>query len=510
MMQTITVFPSHVKTFFNKLWWILLIAFSLLVLMPLGAVLLELALSNLSIVKTELLSKDTVKILYNSIELSIFVTVGAAFLGIILAFFVLKMSSLNKFFTIALALPLAIPDFVMALSFLLLFPKAQGILPASLVMICATYPLVFLPVRNALMAQDANLIDIYKVFNLSNKRIFLTQLSYLKQAIASGAILVFLASLSEYGTYALLGYQTLTTYAYSIFRIAGAGNQAFAVSLVIVIVGIIITLLKVLLVKSQLLSLSAQVSVAHSHQSIPTSMKIIAAALLSITTGICLLYPLVISLINANFNAILNSETYRSIFYSLFYAGVSSVVIVIASLVIIFISYLRPLRVIKYLAQFSVATLSIPAIIIGVSYTYIFSHYLPWFYLNPITLIASYVAMFFPLGFSTLYSYAQQLPKELVECALTHKLNIVKTFLRVFIPEMIPSLATATLLSFVSIITELILTLILIPTGQTTLATTFWNYASNFDFHQAAFYSLMLIIIPSALFSIALVYQRTP
>jgi iron(III) transport system permease protein len=48
---------------------------------------------------------------------------------------------------------------------------------------------------------------------------------------------------------------------------------------------------------------------------------------------------------------------------------------------------------------------------------------------------------------------------------------------------------------FLSAVTELTATLILVPTGVQTLATQFWNYQQNLAYGQAAPFALLMIAI---------------
>jgi iron(III) transport system permease protein len=58
-----------------------------------------------------------------------------------------------------------------------------------------------------------------------------------------------------------------------------------------------------------------------------------------------------------------------------------------------------------------------------------------------------------------------------------------------------PGLAAAFCLVFLSVVTELTATLLLIPTGVQTLSTQFWAYESNLSYGQAAPFALAMIAI---------------
>ena len=58
-----------------------------------------------------------------------------------------------------------------------------------------------------------------------------------------------------------------------------------------------------------------------------------------------------------------------------------------------------------------------------------------------------------------------------------------------------PGLAAAFCLVFLSVVTELTATLLLIPTGCSTLATQFWSYEQNLSYGQAAPFALVMIAV---------------
>ena len=66
---------------------------------------------------------------------------------------------------------------------------------------------------------------------------------------------------------------------------------------------------------------------------------------------------------------------------------------------------------------------------------------------------------------------------------------------RVTLPLIGPGLAAAFCLVFLSAVTELTATLILMPTGVQTLATQFWAYQQNLAYGQAAPFALAIIAI---------------
>ena len=63
------------------------------------------------------------------------------------------------------------------------------------------------------------------------------------------------------------------------------------------------------------------------------------------------------------------------------------------------------------------------------------------------------------------------------------------------LPLLAPGLAAAFCLVFLSAVTELTATLILVPTDVQTLSTQFWAYQQNLSYGQAAPFALLIIVI---------------
>ena len=68
-------------------------------------------------------------------------------------------------------------------------------------------------------------------------------------------------------------------------------------------------------------------------------------------------------------------------------------------------------------------------------------------------------------------------------------------FCRVTLPIIAPGVAAAFCLVFLSAVTELTATLVLVPTGVQTLATQFWAYQSNTAYGAAAPYAAVIVVI---------------
>jgi len=110
-------------------------------------------------------------------------------------------------------------------------------------------------------------------------------------------------------------------------------------------------------------------------------------------------------------------------------------------------------------------------------------------------LILAYAILFFPLALVCVRASVMQAPPALEEVARSLGQRRLAVLWRVTLPLIGPGLAAAFCLVFLSAVTELTATLILIPTGVQTLATQFWAYQQNLAYGQAAPFALAIIVI---------------
>ena len=114
-------------------------------------------------------------------------------------------------------------------------------------------------------------------------------------------------------------------------------------------------------------------------------------------------------------------------------------------------------------------------------------------------LVLAYAILFFPLALVGVRASVLQAPPELEEIGRSlGARGGSRCCARVTLPLIAPGLAAAFCLVFLSAVTELTATLILVPTGVQTLATQFWAYQQNLAYGQAAPFALAIIAIAVA------------
>ena len=103
--------------------------------------------------------------------------------------------------------------------------------------------------------------------------------------------------------------------------------------------------------------------------------------------------------------------------------------------------------------------------------------------------------MFFPLALVGVKASLARAPASLDEMARSLGQHRLAVLWRVTLRLSGPGLAAAFCLVFLSVVTELTATLLLVPTGIQTLATQFWAYEQNLSYGQAAPFALVMIAV---------------
>ena len=131
--------------------------------------------------------------------------------------------------------------------------------------------------------------------------------------------------------------------------------------------------------------------------------------------------------------------------------------------------------------------LGMPGVVIAFALSYFTERYAAGFgYGTSLLLIACYAIMFFPLALVGVKASLARAPVSLDEVARSLGQRRLAVLFRVTLRLAGPGLAAAFCLVFLSAVTELTATLLLIPTGAQTLATQFWSYETNLSYSQAA------------------------
>jgi iron(III) transport system permease protein len=469
------------------------------VLLPLAFLVLQASQVGWSVLRPLLFRHLTATLLWNTVRLTFAVTAACAVLGVAAAWCVERTDlRFRRLVTIVLVLPLAVPDFVIGYSWISIAPGVQGYWGSVFVMSLGSYPFVFLPVAAAMRSADPSLEDVARSLGLGRVRTFVhVTLHQIRPALLGGSLLVALILLAEFGTFEILRFRTFTTEIYTEFQIGYSTTAGCALSLVLVVLGLLVLGGEALGRGRAGAARSGGVArpaarVRLGWWTVPVLAGL--AALIGLALGVPL-YSIGYLFAEGTSSTLPPTSIFHAAVSTASYSGLAALIATAAALPVALLVERRRRTASIAIERSTYLVQALPGIVVALSFVYITVRYLPNLYLSSTELVAVYAIMFFPLALVAVRAGVAQAPPGLEEVARSlghHRLSVL---VRVTLPILAPALAAGFSLVFISASTELTATQILHPNGVETLATTFFSYTNNFAYGAAAPYALALLLV---------------
>ena len=530
---------KHLKRDFNKSS-LLIVIISLLLAIPVFAILISLFKGT-----GEMWEHITSYFLIDYIQNSIILLLGS---GIIC--FVIGTSSAwvvsrykfkgRKIVEWLLFMPLAIPSYIVAYSYVGLFGyggsfikfinylgfnsidniEMMNIYGLVWVLSFSLYPYVYASTRLIFQSYPTRLKDTASLLGASkNKYFFKIALPLASPAIIGGLFLVFMEVLNDYGAAKYYGINTFTT---GIFRtwtaLEDLQSSIYLSAILVVLVFVLVLIVKWLRGRR---SYNLKTSNSNDQDEIYRKdlkglKKIIFLTIVFVPILFGFLFPFLQLIIWGiqTFESMFNSDLLNIGIQTLFLGLSTSIIIVFLATSLIYLSkwnYLKQLNVTSKLATLGYV---IPGAIIGIgviksshSITEYFNTYhnikIGYIIYNSIlVLIYAYVFRFIAVAFNSIESNTLKLSKSLSESSNLLGFGKIKTFFKIDFPLIKNALLTSFILVFIDVIKELPLTLILKPYNLSTLAIKAYEYAEDERVAEAALPALFLIFIIGSMISV--------
>jgi len=530
---------KHLKRDFNKSS-LLIVIISLLLAIPVFAILISLFKET-----GEMWEHITSYFLIDYIQNSIILLLGS---GIIC--FVIGTSSAwvvsrykfkgRKIIEWLLFMPLAIPSYIVAYSYVGLFGyggsfikfinylgfnsidniEMMNIYGLVWVLSFSLYPYVYASTRLIFQSYPTRLKDTASLLGASkNKYFFKIALPLASPAIIGGLFLVFMEVLNDYGAAKYYGINTFTT---GIFRtwtaLEDLQSSIYLSAILVVLVFVLVLIVKWLRGRRSynLKTYNSNDQDENYRKDLKGLKKIIFLTIVFVPVLFGFLFPFLQLIIWGlqTFESIFNSELLNIGIQTLFLGLSTSIITVFLATSLIYLSkwnYLKQLNITSKLATLGYV---IPGAIIGIgviksshSITEYFSTYhnikIGYIIYNSIlVLIYAYVFRFIAVAFNSIESNTLKLSKSLSEASNLLGFGKIKTFFKIDFPLIKNALLTSFILVFIDVIKELPLTLILKPYNLSTLAIKAYEYAEDERVAEAALPALFLIFIIGSMISV--------
>lgn len=451
-------------------------------------------------------------LLWNTLSLTFTVTAGTVVIGVITAFLVVRTDLPGRrWWRWILALPLVIPPYVGAMTYIMIFGPAGwmkefwGFTPlpifqfpgVALVMTLFTYPYVYLITASSLRKLNANLEEAALSQGCSYPGIFSqVVLPMLRPAIGAGSILVSLYVLSDFGAIAMLRYTTFTA---AIYYQMGSFDRTGAAILSVVLILITLILLWLEWKTRSRIRFDQQQRTYRPPLRLSLGLwKWPALFFTSAVATAAVFLPLAILLrwtAQGIQTGALDTSFWGYTLNSLTTAGAAAVLSILLALPVIYLKARHPSWLTTAIDKAVYGGYALPGVIVALGIVFVFNRFFPAWYGTLVLLITAYVMRFLPQAAQAGEASLQLVSPRMEEASQSLGLPSWKTLLKVTLPLIGPGLLAGGALVFVSSMKELPATLLLRPAGYDTLAVRVWIQASEGLYHLAAPSALLLVLV---------------
>jgi len=477
-----------------------------------------------------LTASSTMQVFTNSLALVASVTVVSVALGVPLAVLtVLTDIPFRRFWTVVLALPLVVPSYLGAFAFVSAFgphgtlaellsplgvtiPTIYGFEGATLVLALFVYPYVFLTTRASLLSFDSKQLEAAQTLNhdfrSAFRRIVLPQIA---PGVTAGALLVAFYALSDFGTPAIMHFDTFTRVIYVQYNNFGRGTASL-LSIQLLAVTALVLFLESRFGSGTDSGYGGGVTGTDSSVTPLGWLKAPALLFCAAVVALTLVIPVAIFgmwLLRSGPGFAGGGFAFQWSFAvnSVYVAAIAAAATVLAALPIAYVSARSNSRIARLLERSTYVGYAVPGIVLALALVFLGANYLPWLYQTLPLLVFAYVVRFLPQAVGATRSSVLQVDSELLGAARTLGETPRGAFRRVTLPLIAPGLVAGAALVFLTTMKELPATLILHPTGFTTLVTYIWRVQEAGYYGRAALPALVLVAV-SALSMILLLRQE--
>jgi iron(III) transport system permease protein len=467
--------------------------------MPIVFLLIEAHGAGVSTVAHEIARPLTETLLWNTIRLTVTVTVLCAVIGVGTAWCIERTDlPAGRIWAVLVVLPVAIPDFVVSFGWASITTWIQGFRGAVVVMTLAVYPLVYLPVAASFRGADPGQEEVARSLGVGRLRTFWRiTLGQARGAILGGCLLAALVMLAEYGAFEILGYRTFTTQIFTEYNVSFNLASACALSLVLVVLSLFLlggdsaARGRAQVTRSGAFAQRIASPARLGRAKIPVVLGVFGLVVLSVGVpiGACVYW-----IVQGGRSQITGVSLIAAALHTALYSASAAALATLMALPVALLSTRHSSRWARLLERSTYLVLAVPGVVVGLALSYFTERYAGGFlYQSGPLLVLAYAILFFPLALVCVRASVSQAPVSFEEVGRSLGQRRAAVLLRVTLPLVAPGMIAAFCLVFLSAVTELTATLLLVPTGVQTLATQFWAYQQNYAYAQAAPFALVMI-----------------
>lgn len=459
---------------------------------------------------------STLRVLANSALLAITVTAASIAIAVPVAWLTTRTDlPARRTWGVLTTLPLVVPTYVGGFVFMIAFgprgmvqgwlaplgvdrlPSIYGFTGAAIVLTLFSYPYVLLTVRGALLGLDPALEESARSLGLGPaatfRRVVLPQL---RPAVAGGGLLVALYVLSDFGAVSMLRYQTFTRAIYTQYSSAFDRTPAAVLALLLVAFTVTLLVIEHRARGARALHRSAPGSARRATPVRLGRWRPLAVAGLGVLVTAAVAVPLAVLgywLVRGVSNGEPLQLVGRWAANSLLASGLGALVAVAAALPVAVLAVRHRSRLTALIERTSYLGFALPGVVVALALVFFGARYGGALYQTLPMLVLAYVVLFLPQAVAATRSSLLQVPPALEEASRSLGRSGPATFTQITLPLVRPGVLAGGALVFLTAMKELPATLLLGPTGFSTLATGVWSATTEAFFARGAASALLLI-----------------
>ena len=455
-------------------------------------------------------------------------------IGVTLAWLVAAYDfPLRRFFSWAFVLPLAIPPYIAAYTYsgMLSYTgsvqtfmrNVLGWTPdqkyfdimsmkgAIFVFTMFLFPYVYLITRAFLEKQSASFIDNARLLGKNPLHIFFRIVLPLSQpAIMGGVSLVVFEVLNDFGVAKHFGIQSFTTAIFTTWFGMYDVDSALRLAALLMSVIIGIFVIERLLRKRKKYNASTRTSPLQRRK-LRGLYAWAAFGFGAIIVSLSFFIPVLQLMVWASwtYKDVLNAQFAELLFNTLFISFVAIIILIIFAVIVANVCRTERSTFTLVLSKLISMGYSIPGAVLSIGVLAIFISLDQWLSgvygwigwgsgklvlsMSLVMLVFAYVIRFLAVGYNAVEAGFEKNGNRYTEASRLLGFGMTRTFFKVDLPLVKGAVLTGCILTFMEIVKELPLTLLLRPFNFETLATKAYQYASDEQIHQASVPSLFII-----------------
>lgn len=469
------------------------------------------------------LRRRNLVLLWNTVSLAVGVLMVTTLLAVPYAWLTSRCDIRFKgLFTIAGALPLAMPAYVLAYAWLSLggdygilfkefgwrLPRMSGYFGSLVAIGSYTFPYMYLNLRAAMLAADPALEESGRSLGVSRTRLFYRViLPQLRPAWLAAAILVMLHVFSDFGAVSLMRFET---YSYAIYlQYVASFDRIYAAWLALLLIGLTGA---VLYLESRALTGFSQHRISPGNKRAPLMNSlgmwgIPSYTFMALTIGLTVMVPLatlitwiVQSTAPQSWPVLLKSTV-----NALGIAVPTGLICCALAVPLAVFGVRHPGAFPKISERIVYLAYAMPSLALALAFIFVTLRTIPVLYQTTTLLVIALVVHFLAEAIGPIRTALYQSSPRLEEASRALGLGPMRTFFKVTFPVIKTGVGAGLLLIVLSVLKELPLTFLLAPAGFETLATNVWTFASEARFAAAAPFSIAIVLFSALLVRLLIV-----